>query len=168
MYQFSPACVQIERRVGEGALSESFFLIKDGNGEDCGLARAVCGVSSIPPCSPLRAGEPLSAFCFTSSAEFTPGSGPAPRCCIQCSTSCVERRCESPRTRALRTRERKHMTTCWFGLRYVWQRLLNRPSNNLINGPRSPDLQCVVVFSGPTDFNKLSLILYAFICWSAL
>lgn len=163
MYQFSPACVQIERRVGEGAPSESFFLIKDGNGEDCGLARAVCRVSSIPPCSPLRAGEPLSAFCFTSSAEFTPGSGPAPWCCIQCSTSCVERRCDSPRTQGLRTRERKHMRTCWFGLLYVWHRLLNSASNNLINGPGSADPRCGVVFSVPTDLKKVSLILYAFI-----
>ena len=32
------ACAQIERRVGEGALSESFFLIKDSIGEDCGLS----------------------------------------------------------------------------------------------------------------------------------
>lgn len=52
MYQFSSACAQIERRVGEGAPSESFFLIKDSIEEDCGLARFVCRVSSIPPCSP--------------------------------------------------------------------------------------------------------------------
>lgn len=96
MYQFSSACTQIERRVGEGALSESFFLIKDGIGEDCGLVHLVCRISSIPAGSPLRAGEPLRAFCFTSSAEFTRGSGPAPWCCIQCNTSCIERRCECP------------------------------------------------------------------------
>lgn len=87
------ACAQIERRVGEGALSESFFLIKDSIEEDCGLSRFVCRVSSIPPRSPLRAGEPLSAFCFTSSAEFTWGSGPAPWCCIQCNTSLWEPPC---------------------------------------------------------------------------
>lgn len=72
------ACAQIERRVGEGALSESFFLIKDSIEEDCGLARFVCRISSIPPLSPLRAGEPLSAFCFTSSAGFTRRSAAAP------------------------------------------------------------------------------------------
>lgn len=44
--------------------------------------------SSRPP---LRAEEPLSAFCFTSSAEFTWRSGPAPWCCIQCNTSCIEK-----------------------------------------------------------------------------
>lgn len=45
----------MERRVGEGAPGESFFLIKDGIGGDCGLAGVVCRVSSIPPRSPLRA-----------------------------------------------------------------------------------------------------------------
>lgn len=78
MYQFSLACAQIERQAGEGAPSESFFLIKDGIEEVAVSFPFVCGISSIPPRSPLRAGEPLSAFCFTSSAEFTRGSGPAP------------------------------------------------------------------------------------------
>lgn len=52
MYQFSSACTQIERRVGEGAPAESFFLIKDGIEEDCGLVRLVCRISSIPARSP--------------------------------------------------------------------------------------------------------------------
>lgn len=42
----------MERRLGEGALSESFFLIKDSLGEDCGLAGSVRGISSIPPLGP--------------------------------------------------------------------------------------------------------------------
>lgn len=48
-------CAQIERRVGEGALSESFFLIKGSMEENCGLSRLVCRISSIPPRGPLRA-----------------------------------------------------------------------------------------------------------------
>lgn len=52
MYQFSRARVQMERRVGEGAPGESFFLIKDGIGGDCGVAGVGCGVSSIPPAAP--------------------------------------------------------------------------------------------------------------------
>lgn len=52
MYQFSSACAQIERRAGEGAQSESFFLIKDSIEEDWSLARFVCRVSSIPPLQP--------------------------------------------------------------------------------------------------------------------
>lgn len=131
MYQFSLACAQIERRVGEGAPSESFFLIKDSIEEDCGLARFVCRVSSIPPCSPLRAGEPLSAFCFTSSAEFTWGSGPAPWCCIQCNTSCIERQCESPRAQGLSVGERKHMITFWF-----WFLPLLKGGSPLLHAPK--------------------------------
>lgn len=60
MYQFSPACAQIECRAGEGAPSGSFFLIKDGIGEDCGLAHSVCKVSSIPCCSPPQGRGSLS------------------------------------------------------------------------------------------------------------
>lgn len=68
----------MERWLGEGALSEYFFLIKDSVEEDCGLVGLACGSGGISPSSPLRAGAPLPAFCFTSSAEFTAGSGPAP------------------------------------------------------------------------------------------
>lgn len=43
----------MECRLGEGALSGSFFLIKDGIAEDCGGgANLVCKVSSIPSQSP--------------------------------------------------------------------------------------------------------------------
>ncbi|KAK5906314.1 hypothetical protein CgunFtcFv8_002195 [Champsocephalus gunnari] len=74
------ACAQIERRVGEGALSESFFLIKDGIEEDCGLSGFFVCKSQQQHSSPQppQGREPLAAFCFTSSAEFTWGSGPAP------------------------------------------------------------------------------------------
>lgn len=74
------ACAQMECRPGEGAPSGSFFLIKDAIAEDSGgEANSVCKVSTPPPpCSPPGPGEPLAAFCFTSSAGFTQGSGPPP------------------------------------------------------------------------------------------
>lgn len=73
------------------------------------------------PVAPSGPGVPLSAFCFTSSEEFTWGSGPAPWCCIQCNTSCMERHCESPFAQGLSKGERKHMISCDFWLlRVLW------------------------------------------------
>ncbi|KAK5851208.1 hypothetical protein PBY51_002020 [Eleginops maclovinus] len=101
------ACAQIERRVGEGALSESFFLIKDGIEEDCGLSRSSVRVSSsIPPRSPLRAGS-LSLPSVSPHQQSSRGGQVLPP---DAGFNAMPL-WYSPGAQALNTGERKHMMT---------------------------------------------------------
>lgn len=113
MYQFSSACAQIERRVGEGAQSESFFLIKDSIEEDCGLARFVCRVSSIPPLQPPQGRGASLCLLFHLISRVHAGVRSCPLMLHSMQyLSHRKRHCESPRAQGPSTEERKHMISC--------------------------------------------------------
>lgn len=83
------ACVQIERRVGEGAPSESFFLIKDGISERVvvSLASSVESAAFLPA-APSGPGS-LSLPSVSPHQQGSHGGQVLPPwCCIQCNTSC--------------------------------------------------------------------------------
>lgn len=114
MYQFSSACTQIERRAGEGALSESFFLIRDGIEEDCGLVHLVCRISSIPARSPLQGqgASPCLLFHLISWVHTGVRSCPLMLHSMQY-LSHRKAMWKPPPTRGLHKAERKHMITFW-------------------------------------------------------
>lgn len=120
---------QIERRVGEGALSESFFLIKDSIEEDCWVLSlaSVCRISSIPPRSPPQArvgeeeerrrrvgGASLCLLFHLISRVHTGVRSCPPDAAFNAIPLASKRQCESPPPfpQGLSKGERKHMITC--------------------------------------------------------